>query len=99
VGIAGGKIYKRSELDSFPEAGLWKMLVFDVLWIILAIMIPYSFYTFYFFTKGLLFTDWLYLGIYSILVFLTLITHSNSCKKCPIDGCPLSKGKKDLKKG
>lgn len=90
VGIIGGKLFKRSKKKSFPEAGIWKMLLFDVSFLALATLTPYFTYTIFFLNEGLLLIDWIYLGIYSILGIITLATHSKGCKKCPIDGCPLS---------
>ena len=90
VGIVGGKLYKRSKLRSFPEAGLWKMLIFDVLWLALATITPYVLYAYYFFTEGLPLIDWILLGIYTVIGFITLGIHNRGCKKCPITGCPLS---------
>ena len=90
VGIVGGKLYKRSKLRSFPEAGLWKMLVFDVLWIALATITPYFVYAYYYLVEGLTVIDWILLGIYSLIGLITLWIHSRGCKKCPITGCPMS---------
>ena len=95
VGIIGDKLYKRSQVKSFPEVGLWKMLIFDVLWLFLAILTPYLLYGYYLITEGLKMLDWILLGIYSIIGVLTLYVHSKGCKKCPISGCPLS-GKRKM---
>ena len=90
VGIVGGKLYKRSKLQSFPEAGLWKMLVFDVLWLALATLTPYFLYGYYFLIDGLQLIDWTLLAIYSIVGAIMLWIHNRGCKKCPITGCPMN---------
>jgi hypothetical protein len=89
MGIIGGKLYKRSNKKSFTEIGLWKFFVFDVLFIFLAIIFPYIVYVYSFIIKGSVLIDWMLLIIYSIIVIVTLKMHSSSCKKCPIEGCPL----------
>ena len=88
MGIIGSKLYKRSEI------GLWKFFVFDVLLIFLAIIFRYIVYVYSFIIEGRVLIDWIFLIIYSIIVIITLKMHSTSCKKCPMEGCPLKKTSK-----
>ena len=94
MGIIGGKLYKRSEKKCFPEAGIWKMIIFDVSFLVGATLLPIIIYILSFLTKGFLMTDAIIIFIYGIVGLITLSIHSKfGCSKCPIEQCPLC-GKK-----
>ncbi|TFF89628.1 MAG: hypothetical protein EU548_07155 [Promethearchaeota archaeon] len=96
VGIIGDKLYKRSNAKSFPEVGLWKMLLFDVSFLLLANIHPIIIYGISFLLNGIILIDLILLSIYALLGIITLSIHDQGCKKCPIKGCPLSRSKKKI---
>ena len=94
MGIIGGLLYKRSEKKNFCEDGILNLFLFDVLFLIIAMLLPIIVYVIQLMTIGLLTLDWFLFSIYIILVLVTLGTHSlTGCRKCPIEDCPMASKK------
>ncbi|NVM52899.1 MAG: hypothetical protein HWN66_04290 [Candidatus Helarchaeota archaeon] len=92
MGIIGAKLgFKRSEKKSFCEEGILNLVLFDISFLIIAMIIPIIVYVVQLVTIGLLIFDWVMLIIYIVLVITALVVHNVSgCRKCSIDCCPLS---------
>ena len=94
MGLIGAKLYKRSDKKCFIEGGLWKMIVFDVSFMTIAILLPIILYISLLFSEGLLALDWIILIVYTISGLMTLMLHSAlGCRKCPIKECPMCRNK------
>jgi len=99
MGILAAKMgMKRSEKKNFYEDGNLKLILLDVLFMLLAIFIPYIKYIYDFFTIGVFAFDVVLLIIYTAIVGMVLLLHLQlGCKKCPMEGClmnPKRKGEK-----
>ncbi len=90
MGKIGGKLYKRSDKKNFAEAGLWKMVIFDVGFLGLANIFPLVVYFYYYFSEGLTVIDWFLISIYGLIGIIILLIHQKKgCAKCTLP-CPLS---------
>ena len=88
---------KRSEKKNFYEEGNLKLILFDVSFLLLAILVPYIKYVYDFFLYGVGTFDLVLLIIYSTIVVIVLLLHSQlGCKKCPLDGCLMNPKRKDV---
>ncbi len=94
MGIIGGFLYKRSEKKNFCEDGILNLVLFDISFLIVAMLIPIIVYVIQLVSFGLLLVDWTIFSIYIVLVLVALGTHSiKGCRKCPIEDCPLASKK------
>ncbi|NVM30711.1 MAG: hypothetical protein HWN65_17860 [Candidatus Helarchaeota archaeon] len=98
MGIIGGWLYERSEKKNFCEDGYFKLFVFDILFMVLAILIPYIKYIIDFIRVVVFISDVILIIIYTVIVVITLVLHQKfGCRKCSIIDCPLNANQK-LKK-
>jgi len=92
MGIIAGKLYKRSNKPNFcADGGFLTALLFDISFLLIAVLIPLIAYVLEALTGILQPLEWVLLAIYLIVALLMIITHSlTGCKKCPIADCPMS---------
>jgi len=95
MGLIGAKLFKRSEKENFCQDGFAIPFVFDVLFLIIALMIPLIMFLYVFLVQGLNLVDWTLLIINIVISVLMIGTHMQTgCKKCNITDCPMS-GKRE----
>jgi len=93
MGMIAGKLYKRSDKPNFcADGGFRNALLFDISFLLIAVLIPLIAYIIEALTGTLLALEWTLFAIYLIIALLMLIIHSlTGCRKCPIADCPMSR--------